>query len=167
MTVDVLDVKPQVETIETGLEADARQELAGDLRRVLIDTIVLQVKTQVYHWNVVGPLFYGLHKLTDEHYHDLFVAADAIAERIRALGHIAPLDLAELSEEANLSEESSKQTAAEMVDNLIADHERLIRNARKAARRAEESGDFVTHDLLTGRLAFHEQAVWMLRAIAA
>ena len=27
--------------------------------------------------------------------------------------------------------------------------------------------DFVTHDLLNGRLAFHEKAIWMLRAIVA
>lgn len=31
----------------------------------------------------------------------------------------------------------------------------------------EKMGDFATHDLLTGRLAFHEQAIWMLRATIA
>jgi len=40
-------------------------------------------------------------------------------------------------------------------------------DAREGAAQAEELKDFVTHDLLTERLAFHEKAIWMLRAIVA
>ena len=59
--------------------------------KVLADTYTLLVKTHVYHWNVVGPIFLPLHELTEKQYQNLFEAADTIAERIRALGHPTPL----------------------------------------------------------------------------
>jgi starvation-inducible DNA-binding protein len=141
--------------------------VAESLGEVLANTMTLQVKTQVYHWNVVGPAFYSLHKLTEEHYNDLFAAADVIAERIRALGHITPLSNKALTAKTDIDEETSTRSAGEMVEQLIEDHEQLIRDARMAAKEAGEAGDMVTEDMLIARLAFHEQAVWMLRAIAS
>ena len=85
---DVLDVKSHIEDLDLGI--DDRKRLADSLAKIVADTYVLLVKTQGYHWNVVGPLFVSLHKLTEEQYEDLFEAADELAERIRALGHPAP-----------------------------------------------------------------------------
>lgn len=165
MTAQVLDAKVKNEKIATGLANNARKSIAEELIEVLANTMVLQVKTQVYHWNVVGPLFYSLHHLTEEHYQNLFAAVDVLAERIRSLGYAAPLSVKALTKDSDIKEESSNKSASQMVEQLIKDHENLIRDARKAAEAAEEQKDFVTHDLLTARLAFHEQAVWMLRAI--
>ena len=167
MTAEVLRARPQTEKVKTGLTDKARKEIAASLGEVLANTMILQMKSQVYHWNVVGPLFYPLHQLTETHYNNLFAAADVIAERIRALGHMAPLSNKALIKHADLKEETGNRTAAEMVEQLVSDHEQLIRDAREAAKHAEENSDFVSHDLLTERLAFHEQAVWMLRAIVA
>lgn len=167
MTAQILKAKTKDEKVATGLSDEVRESVAELLGEVLGNTIILQVKTQVYHWNVVGPLFYPLHKLTEEHYNNLFAAADEIAERIRAIGHMAPLSIKALKDHADIQEETASRSAGEMVSQLIEDHEKLIRTARDAAREAEEGGDFVTHDLLTERLAFHEQAVWMLRATMA
>ena len=81
MTAQVLKPKATVEKLETGI--DDRESLAKALSACLADTYILMVKTQAYHWNVVGPLFYSIHKLTEEHYENLFAAADEVAERIR------------------------------------------------------------------------------------
>jgi len=167
MTAKVLEAKPRERTLSTGLSSRSREEIAGELKEVLANTMMLQLKSQVFHWNVVGPVFYSLHKLTEEHYKDLFEAVDVIAERIRALGHMAPLSLTSLKPSADLKDESRSKTAAVMVETLIDDHECLIRDTRNTAKKAEEHGDLVTTDMLTQRLQFHEQAVWMLRAIAA
>ena len=167
MTAKVLDVTAHVEKISTGISAEARENIAKKLGEVLANTLVLQVKTQVYHWNVAGPLFYSLHKLTEEQYNALFAAADVIAERIRALGHLAPLSASALKPVADVAEETKQRSAGEMIEQLVKDHEKLVRDARAAAKLAEEHDDFATHDLLTERLAFHEQAIWMLRATAA
>jgi starvation-inducible DNA-binding protein len=167
MSKGILEVRPSREDVKTGLDVEVRQRLATDLGRVLGNTYMLLVKTHVYHWNVVGPLFLPLHELTEEHYEDLFQAADELAERIRALGFVTPLNFASMADEANLEEEKKRETAEAMIEHLIGDHEALVRSARKIAEFAEENGDYVTHDILVGRMSFHEKAVWMLRAIVA
>ncbi|MGD9715233.1 MAG: Dps family protein [Thermomicrobiales bacterium] len=154
-----------MENPETGLDGKERQELARHLGEVLGDTYMLLVKTHVYHWNVVGPLFLPLHELTEEHYKDLFEAADVIAERIRSLGYPTPVSFTSMETKARLEEETQKRSAADMVDHLIDDHEKMVRRIRQITAKAAEVEDFVTHDTLNARLAFHEKAIWMLRAI--
>ena len=77
----VLDIKPRENEVKTGI--DSETAVAEGLADVLGDTYRLMFKSHAYHWNVTGPLFYSLHKLTETQYEDLFGAADVIAERIR------------------------------------------------------------------------------------
>ncbi|WP_223475927.1 Dps family protein [Oricola indica] len=165
MSQAVLKPKLGKEEIETGLSADSRKEVAEHLSAILTDTYFLVIKSHVYHWNVVGPLFHSIHVLTEEHYKDLFDAADVIAERIRALGHHAPIANAAGPDNAVVSLNTTARTAHDMVAELIDDHEAAIRKMRAAAEAAEKSDDFVSHDLLVARLTFHEKAVWMLRSL--
>jgi starvation-inducible DNA-binding protein len=167
MNNKVLEAITDIEVVETGLTDVVRRQLSGQLSGVLADTILLMIKSQVYHWNVVGPLFKPIHELTEEHYKDLFDASDAIAERIRALGYPAPVSFADLIPRANLNEESVMRSAEEMVLQLINDHENIVRNMREAAQLAEKHNDFVTNDLLVSRMNFHEKAIWMLRSTIA
>ena len=157
--------REQSDAVETGISAADRKKLSQDLGKVLGDTYMLLVKTHVYHWNVVGPLFLPLHELTEQHYNDLFAASDVIAERIRSLGHRAPLSFTALEGMTKLDEETRDRSAEEMVAQLIADHEEMVRRIRDITADAAELEDFVTHDTLNARLAFHEKAIWMLRAI--
>ena len=163
MSFQVLKVKPDVEHPETGLEE--RKRLAGCLSGVLADTYFLLVKTQAYHWNVVGPLFVSLHSLTEKQYENLFESVDEIAERIRAIGYPAPSSITEMVALTVLDEDVGNPTAEQMVQNLIRDHEAMVRRLRNASERAADLRDAVTADLLTERMAFHEKAIWMLRAI--
>jgi len=165
MSSSVLQMKTDVENPETGLEN--RKRLAGNLTGLLADTYLLLVKTQGYHWNVVGPLFVSLHRLTEEQYRNLFEAIDDLAERIRALGHPAPSSITEMIALATIAEDTGNASAEEMVANLVADHERIVRRLREAAIMAEEQHDVVTAGMLTDRMEFPEQAVWMLRAVIA
>lgn len=164
---NVLNVKPQTESVRTGIADDDRKEIAQALSTVLTDTYLLVIKSHVYHWNVVGPLFHSIHELTEEHYQNLFQACDELAERIRALGHPAPLTGKRVLADGNIKIETTSPTAHDMVEDLVSDHEGLCRNMREAAELAEEKGDFVSHDLLTARLTYHEKVIWMLRAIIA
>ncbi len=165
MTSSVLKTRPTPAKPRTGI--DSKPEIANGLTGVLSDTFVLMIKTQGYHWNVTGPLFFPLHKLTEEHYNDMFAAIDVIAERIRALGHIAPMSFTDMISQTQLSEESGAPNAGEMVRNLLHDHEALARRLRELAAEAAEQGDGASEDLANGRMAFHEQAIWMLNAIVA
>src|SRR5258708_16281255 len=71
-------------------DRDNRQEIAASLSRLLADSYTLYLKTHGFHWNVVGPRFYELHKLFEEQYTELQGAVDTIAESIPALRPKAP-----------------------------------------------------------------------------
>lgn len=166
MATMAVETKTKPTDPRTGLQAKDRVKIAKALETVLADTYTLLVKTHVYHWNVVGPLFLPVHHLTEEHYNDLFRAADVIAERIRALGKPAPVSFEALLPKASVDEEASNRSARGMVQQLISDHENIVVSLRAAALASEEADDLVTTDLLTQRMAFHEKAAWMLRATA-
>jgi len=165
MSHSVLTARPSPEQPETNI--DSKAQIANGLTGVLADSFVLMIKTQGYHWNVVGPLFYPIHTLTEQHYNDLFAAIDVIAERIRALGHVAPMSFTDMISQAALSEESNARSSGEMISRLVSDHEAMVRRLRELAHTAAELGDGATEDLANGRMAFHEQAIWMLGAIVA
>lgn len=153
------------ENVNTGLNKDAREQIAGHLSEILSDTYMLVIKTHIYHWNVVGPMFHAVHEMTEQQYEDLFKAADVIAERIRALGFRAPLSDHAGPSESVISRAAKAESAHDMIHDLIDGHEAAIRKMRKAAELAEKHDDFVSHDMLVGRMTFHEQVVWMLRSL--
>lgn len=163
----VLTPKAHDENMNIGLGANYRRDMAKSLSDILADSYRLLIKSHVYHWNVVGPLFKPLHELTEEHYKTLFDAIDIIAERIRALGHLAPASLGDAARFSPKAGDVHSLTAADMIDDLIAEHESAVQSMRKSAVKADENDDVVTNDMLTDRLTFHEKALWMLRAIAA
>ena len=141
-----------------------REILAQGLNKVLADSYLLCIKTQVFHWNVIGPSFYSLHKMFEEQYNELFQAVDEIAERIRALNKFAPpyeswLSLTSLKESQDQSNYISEQ---HIIRELLANHHILIKTARKTLGQAQKAGDEPTADLLTARIKQHEKTVWML-----
>lgn len=166
-TATILSSKPKEQATENGIKRADRSELAKFLSKALADTFLLNVKTLNFHWNVMGPLFYSLHKLTEEQYRDLTDAIDVIAERIRALGFVAPGSLTKFAELTDIIEESGTPSAEDMINQLADDNERCARNLRVAAAAAEEIEDVKTADLLTDRIGQHEENAWMLRAIVS
>jgi len=164
-TAQVLKAKVQTQAPRSGIKAEDAKLLAEGLSRSLAATYVLYTKTQGFHWNVVGPLFHGLHKLTEEQYKDLAEATDTVAERIRALGHPAPASLAEFARLSPIGESEGRLSAQDMAEALVSDHETAARSFRELVRVAERADDVVTADLLTGRIHAHEEAAWMLRSI--
>ena len=76
--------------INIGMTEQQRQTIAQGLAKVLADTYTLYLKTHNYHWNVRGPMFHSLHTMFEQQYTELALAVDEVAERIRALGELAP-----------------------------------------------------------------------------
>ena len=162
-----LQSKPEEFETDSGVSRQDRSSLAERLTEAVADSYILYVKTQGFHWNVVGPLFYSLHKLTEVQYEDLASAIDEIAERIRAIGFTAPGSFAQFQKATSVKEETNPITAEEMIKQLADDNETCSRNLRKAVVAAEEAEDVKTADLLTGRIGQHEENTWMLRALLA
>ncbi len=106
-------------------------KISAQLSDILAATYRLTIKSHLYHWNVVGPLFKPLHELTEEHYNALFAATDIIAERIRALGHLAPVRLGDAAAFAPKVSEVKNTSAIDMIEDLIADHSDAVKTMRK------------------------------------
>ncbi len=163
-TVNAMQSKAKISEVNTGIEGKDRKELAASLGRALAETYVLYLKTQGFHWNVVGPMFYGMHKLSEAQYQDLAVAVDDLAERIRALGHPAPATFVKFLELSQIKEMAGAPSAEESIRALVSDHETISRTFRDAVQVADDDDDIVTADMLTDRIKFHEKAAWMLRS---
>ncbi|WP_421859069.1 Dps family protein [Oceanicaulis sp.] len=152
---------------KSGIEAEDRTQIAGALGKVLADSYMLFIKTQGVHWNVVGPTFYSLHKLTEEHYENLYHAIDELAERIRALGEKAPASYRKYGELSEIRDYDLEQSADAHVRMLVDDHRTAVKSMRDAIEWCEDKKDFVTADMLIERMSWHEEAIWMLNAIIA
>jgi starvation-inducible DNA-binding protein len=148
----------------TGFVTEDTQKVAEALSSVLADTFTLYLKTHNFHWNVVGPMFPTLHLMFEEQYNELWLAGDAIAERIRAIGSNAPGSYREFSKLTYLREPEAGLSATEMIAELLRDHETSARTTRWALSVARKALDASTEDLLTQRLIAHEKAAWMLRS---
>ncbi|WP_411891008.1 Dps family protein [Yoonia sp. SDW83-1] len=162
---NALNVVPNEQEIASGVRAPAT--VAEALADVLADTYQLTFKTHAIHWNVEGPLFYSIHQLTETQYEDMFAAADTIAERIRAIGQMAPMSMKGIIEKSVIEDATTTMSAGEMCEQLAQDHERVAHRLHALIEIAEEHNDPVTEDMATARSAFHEQAAWMLKAITA
>jgi len=149
------------------LEDKDALRVAAALSNVLADTFILYLKTHNFHWNVTGPMFGTLHRMFEEQYNELWLAVDAIAERIRSLGFIAPGSYSEFTKLTYLRESPVATSAAEMIAELLRDQQTTARTARSALAVARTAVDAPTEDLLTQRLAAHEKAAWMLRSLLA
>ena len=152
--------------VESGLDRDGRQALCELLGNNLASTYVLYHKTHAYHWNVTGPMFYSVHKLTDEQYQNLAVAVDEIAERIRSLGFPAPIGLAHYAERSSVTDVKGIPEAGEMLRELALDNQHLAKTMRETVEKAEDIGDTFTADFITERIGTHEEFGWMLNALA-
>lgn len=151
--------------INIGISESNRQSVSERLNALLANEFVLYTKTLKYHWNVEGKHFGPLHALFREQYEQLFEVIDLVAERIRALGFMADGTLAEFSQNTTLLENpKNNPDQISMIQNLLEDHEAIIRQLREDLDFAFEAGDAGTNNMLTDLLEKHEKTAWMLRA---
>jgi len=152
-------------SVDIGIPPARRRAVAVELTHLLADTYTLYLKTHNFHWNVTGPMFQTLHLMFEAQYNELALAVDLIAERLRALGHVAPGSYVEYSRLTSIPESTDVPAATKMIDQLAAGQEAVVRTARKAFTAAEAASDQVTLDLLTQRMQIHEKTGWMLRSL--
>jgi len=150
--------------IDIGISEGSRQEIAQGLKKLLADSYTLYLQTHNFHWNVTGPQFRELHLMFEEHYTELAIAVDDIAERIRTLGFAAPGTYRAFAELSSVKEIDGVPEAKEMVTILMQAHETVVRTAREALKLAQEADDESSASLIGDRMRVHEKTAWMLRA---
>jgi starvation-inducible DNA-binding protein len=140
------------------------QDVIDALRQVVADSYALLGQTHLCHWNVRGPGFFALHTAFEEQYTELFTAIDEIAERVRALGSLAPGGLGNLASMAGVTEIEEDASAEQMVQHLATTNQKVVDSLAKARDLAAEAGDSESEDMAIARIQVHEKTIWMLQS---
>jgi starvation-inducible DNA-binding protein len=150
--------------IDIGINEQDRVQIAEGLKKLLADSYTLYLQTHNFHWNVTGPQFRELHLMFQEHYTELSIAVDDIAERIRALGVAAPGTYKEFARLSSIDEVDGVPPSETMIELLTKGHEHVVKTARQVLKIAQEANDESTASLVGDRMRVHEKTAWMLRA---
>lgn len=149
-----------------GISPEHLAKVANSLNSILADEFVLYVKTLKAHWNVQGPDFHSKHIFFEQQYGEMQELIDAIAERIRTLGHFPVASLQEFLNLTHLTEQTRESNDSKgHITDLLNDHESiLIRLRENIDGYADALKDAGTSDYITGLMEKHEKMAWMLRA---
>lgn len=150
--------------ISIGLSAVQLKKSIDMLSTVLSDEMTLYIKTRKFHWNVSGESFMELHKLFEHQYKELEAIIDEVAERIGKLGGKTIGTMNQYAQHTRLKEWPDEYpNQMKMIEELMEDHETVIKELRKDVDKCDENGDAGTTDFLTGVMKEHETIAWTLR----
>jgi starvation-inducible DNA-binding protein len=140
------------------------QTAANDLQATVVEMIELALQGKQAHWNVVGPHFRSVHLELDEIVETARWAADAVAERMAAIG-VAPDGRSATVSEARALEPLDAGTipteqAIEHVGGLLEEVSRRLHE--RIARMGDE--DPISEGILIATGERIEKHAWMLRA---
>lgn len=153
------------------------------LSDVQANLFLLFHKTWVYHWNVVGPDFYQIHKIFGKQYEVMFEEIDRLSENMRYL-NIRPVgtlsrivEVSTIGEGTNIvsTDENGLKTVTlgkplskgtEMIKQLLNDNQILMELLAEANEEAEAQKTLATANLLQDLMESHGKFIWMLRSFS-
>jgi starvation-inducible DNA-binding protein len=153
-----------VQDLPIGLEAKAREEVAGRLNLLLADTITLRDLYKKSHWQVGGPTFYQLHLLFDKHAGEQSELVDEIAERIQILGGVSIAMAHDVAANTRIERVPiDREEVPVQISRLLEAHHVILKDARDLADKANDLGDVGTNDLLASSVVrTNEMQVWFV-----
>ena len=153
-----------IAALPIGLEEAVCKRSVDALNQTLADTITIRDLYKKHHWQVAGATFMQLHLLFDKHAGEQTELVDALAERIQTLGGVCLAMALDVAETTLIPRPpKGREEAPIQISRLLHAHEIVIKEARAMARRAAESGDDGTNDLLVSDLVRqNEQQAWFL-----
>jgi starvation-inducible DNA-binding protein len=140
------------------------KESVENLNQLLADTITLRDMYKKHHWQISGPSFYQLHLLFDKHAGEQDELVDSIAERVQLLGGISIAMAHDVAETSLIPRPPrGREEPPVQISRLLHAHEIIIKEARTMARRAADSGDDGTNDLVVSDvIRRNELQVWFI-----
>jgi len=153
-----------ITALPNGLDPKKSEEICEDLNQLLADTMTLRDMYKKHHWQVVGPTFYQLHLLFDKHFEEQVGLVDALAERIQLLGGISIAMAPDVAETTRIERPPrGREEVPVQISRLLEAHEQILEFAREAAKKADDSGDDGTNDLLVSDvIRTNELQVWFI-----
>jgi len=146
------------------LSENACRESVSNLNQLLADTMTLRDLYRKHHWQIAGPTFYQLHLLFDKHCDEQNELIDAIAERIQLLGGVSLAMAHDVAETTLVPRPPrGREEPSVQISRLLHAHEIVLKEARAMARRAADSGDDGTNDLIVSDvIRRNELQVWFV-----
>ncbi len=143
---------------------NATKALADSLNGLLADSYALFIKTKNFHWHVDGPHFRDYHLMLDEHAQEIIGITDAMAERVRKIGHRSLTSIGSISNKQSISDNDEAHVDAQaMLKELHDDNMTLVKGFKSAKELAEAAGDNATDGLLDDWTDQAEERAWFLR----
>ena len=136
------------------------------LHQLLADFQVHYTNLRGFHWNIKGHGFFVLHSKFEDLYNDAAEKVDELAERILMLGGTPENNFSQYLKVSHVKEVSGVTCGSDAVEHILETYNHLIAEERKVIDIADEAGDVVTADLLTGYLKEQEKMIWMLVAFS-
>lgn len=137
--------------------------MADRLNATLADSFALYLKTKNFHWHVSGPYFRDYHLLFDEQAAQILLSTDAMAERVRKIGHTTVRSISDIAGRQTLSDNNADFVGAgDMLAELRADNLHLVESLRAAKSAADTAGDNGTSGLIDAWTDEAEQRAWFL-----
>ncbi len=122
------------------------------------------IKAQNFHWNVEGPLFEQYHALFEKIYNEVYENLDTFAENIRKLDTYTPASFSRFSMLTQVADENDILPAEGMVQELLADAEKMSKILKLIYDRAESAGKHGLSSFLAERMDAYDKHAWMLRS---
>lgn len=138
--------------------------IVNELQQLLADFQIFYSNLRGLHWNITGHGFFILHEKFENMYDDAADKVDEIAERILMLGGKPENRFSEYLKVAKVSEVNGITCGDAAVEHILDAYKYLMGAEKEVLKVAEEAGDVVTVDLMTGYLKEQEKMVWMLVA---
>lgn len=157
--------KGSIMELDIAISKESLQTIGALLNKLLSDEFILYIKSLNYHWNLRGMQFHDLHAFFKELYEKQLDFADDVAERARTLGIAAHGSAREFLQTTQLQETpgTAHLESKLMLNNLLKDHESIIKALRSFAHQATQAGDDGTNNFLIDLMEKHEKIAWMLR----
>ena len=134
------------------------------LKSAFASEYAFALKSQNFHWNCEGPLFYQLHLLFERIYDEVYGSIDQFAEEIRALQVYTPASYSKFSMLSRVEDENAVPEWMDMVKELLIDSDKMAEIFKILFDMAEQAGDHGLSNFLADRQDAHKKHSWMLRS---
>jgi len=162
-TADITMRMESVARTPSGLGAEGVAEISKALTAVLADLFALYVKTKNFHWHISGPHFRDYHLLLDDQSAQILATTDPVAERVRKIGGTTLRSIGQIAQLQRAPDNDNDGVSAlEMLDELLADNQRLVENLRSSHSLCDEHGDVASASLLEVWIDEAEHRIWFL-----
>jgi starvation-inducible DNA-binding protein len=140
-------------------------QLVEQLNQNVADLHLVYIKLHNYHWNVKGPQFFQLHKLTEGFYEHIAELFDEVAERILQLGEQPLSTVRDYLQQAKIKEPNSAVSNPEhVISGIVDDFGYLLEQYKSILKVAEQQDDVGTANLVSEPIDWLEKSLWMLKA---